>query len=135
PLQSTLCRERLLRLGAEASCQRTCQHDAPNRPSIACDGLLSKARAVRQAIYVPRLVAERATKINQIGDTRRCVVGPSIDTLRLELGDAGTPGLRQRCVADGIVGGAQLRLREPGAALIVDHDVAMEAKRAARDAL
>ena len=133
-LQSTLCRERLLRLDAGVTRHRTCQHDGADRPSIACHGFLGEARAIRHPIHVPRRVAERATKIDQIGHTRRRVVGPAIDTLRLQLGDAGTPGLRHRRVGDGIVGGAQLRLRQPRAALIVEHDVAMEAKRAACDA-
>ena len=89
---------------------------------------------------IPRRVAQRAPQVDQVGDAGRRVVRPSIDSLPVELGDAGAACLRQPLlllgafskvgcgIGDDLVGRAKLRFREPGAPLVVDHDVAMAKK-------
>jgi hypothetical protein len=92
------------------------------------------------ATDIPRHVAQRAPQVDQVGDVGRRVVRQSIDSLLVELADAGAACLTQlpfllgafskvgRRIGDDVVRAAQLRFRRPGAPLVVDHDVAMPGK-------
>src|SRR6185295_13266663 len=95
PLERSLGGERLFGLHREAARHWTDKHDRANRRPIADHRFLGETSAVGWTTDIPRHVTQRPPQVDQVGDAGRRVVRQSIDSLLVELADAGAACVAQ----------------------------------------